>query len=202
MDIVVIPGIARLPGGWRRNVSNKGEPEMTEKSTAVQMAPEPSSLKVVEPKTLFERIDQIHRNIARRAFEIFQNDGGLFGHALDHWLKAEAELLHPVHVNITGSDDALSVQVEVPGFDANELEVSLEPRRLTISGKKETSKEDKKKGKIIYKEQCSTEILRIIDLPAQVDAENATATLKNGVLALTLPNDPQAKTTRVEVKAA
>ncbi len=175
---------------------------MTEKSTAVQMAPEPSSLKVVEPKTFFERVNQIHQNIARRAFEIFENDGGLFGHELDHWFKAEAEMLHPVHVNISESDGALTVQAEVPGFNANELEVSLEPRRLTISGKKETSKEDKKKGKTIYKEQCSTEVLRIIDLPAEVDAVKATATIKNGVLELTLPRGGQAKSTHVEVKAA
>jgi len=175
---------------------------MTEKSTAVQMAPEPSSLKVVEPKTFFERVNQIHQNIARRAFEIFENDGGLFGHELDHWFKAEAELLHPVHVNIIESGDALTIQAEAPGFDANELEVSLEPRRLTISGKKETSKEDKKKGKTIYKEQCSTELLRIIDLPAEVDTAKTIATLKNGVLELNLPRGGQAKSTRVEVKAA
>ena len=175
---------------------------MTEKSTAVQMAPEPPALKVVEPKTFFERVNQIHQNIARRAFEIFENDGGLLGHELDHWFKAEAELFHPVHVNITESDDALSVQAEVPGFNANELEVSLESQRLMISGKKETSKEDKKKGKTIYKEQCSTELLRIIDLPAEVDAAKTTATLKNGVLELNLPRGGQAKSTRVEVKAA
>lgn len=175
---------------------------MTEKSTAVQMAPVPSSLKAVEPKTLFERINQIHQDIARRAFEIFENDGGLFGYEEDHWFKAEAELLHPVHVNITESDGALTVQAEVPSFNADELEVSLEPRRLTISGKKETSKEDKKKGKTIYKEQCSTELLRIIDLPAEVDAVKTTATLKNGVLELNLCKGGQAKSTRVEAKAA
>lgn len=175
---------------------------MTEKSTAVQMAPEPSSVKVVEPKTLFERINRIHQNIARRAFEIFENDGGLFGHQLDHWFEAEAELLHPVHMNITESDDALSVQAEVPGFNADELEVSLESQRLMISGKKETSKEDKKKGKTIYKERCSTELLRIIDLPAEVDPTKTTATLKNGVLELSMPKGGQAKSTRVEVKAA
>jgi HSP20 family molecular chaperone IbpA len=89
-------------------------------------------------------INRTHQNIARRAFEIFENDGGLFGHELDHWIKAEAELLHPVHMNITASDDALSVQAEVPSFHASELEASLEPQRLTISGKKETSKEGKK----------------------------------------------------------
>ena len=129
---------------------------MSEKSTVVQTAPELASLKVVEPMALSERIDRIRQNIARRAFEIFKIDGGFFGHELDHWFKAETELLHPVHVKVTESDDAITVQAEVPGFSANELEVSIESNRLTISGKKEVSKEDRQKGKTIYREQCLT----------------------------------------------
>jgi len=68
-------------------------------------------------------------------FEIFENDGGLFGRDWDYWFRAQAELRHPVHLNIADSDDTLTVRAEVPGFKPNELEVSL---RLAISGKKET----------------------------------------------------------------
>ena len=45
--------------------------------------------------------------------------------------------------------------------------MSVEPRRLTISGKKKTGKESKK-GETIYKEQCANELLRVIDLPVEV----------------------------------
>lgn len=178
---------------------------MSERATALQKAPEtkePAGLRLVEPTTLFDRMNQIHEAIARRAFEIFKGDG-IFGRELDHWFKAETELLHPVHVNISETDDSLAVEAEVPGFDAKDLEVSVEPQRLTISGKKET-KEESKKGKTIYKEQCSNEILRVVDLPAEVDAAEAAATLKNGVLSLALPKAAQAKAgaTKVAVKAA
>jgi HSP20 family protein len=174
---------------------------MNEKDTAVQLAPEPGYVKLVEPKSLFERIHQIHDSIARRAFEIFEKDGGLFGHDLDHWFKAEAELLHPVHVNVTESDDSLTVEAEAPGFSASDLEVSLEPRRLTITGKKQTRKEDKRKGKTVYAERCSSELLRIIDLPAEVDASKATATLKSGVLQLKVLKTGERKK-QVEVRTA
>ncbi len=116
-------------------------------------------------------------------------------------LPAEAELLHPAHVSISESDEALSVEAEVPGFGAKELEVRLEPRRLTISGRKEIGKEDKK-GKTIYKEQCSSELLRVIDLPAEVNPAKTTATLKNGALELDMPKTAQARKTCVEVKVA
>ena len=170
--------------------------------SAVVPVSESKSIKLVEPKTLIERISQIHEQIARRAFEIFQGDGGFWGHDLDNWFKAEAELPHPAHININESEGALTIEAEIPGFDAKDLQVSLEPRRLTISGRKETSKEDKKKGKTIYKEQCSSELLRVIDLPAEVDATKATATLKNGVFELIVPKAAQTKAARVEVKAA
>jgi len=174
---------------------------MSEKTAAIEMAPQ-SSPKLVAPKTLFERITQIHNEIERRAFEIFKDDGGLWGHDLDHWFKAERELLHPASVNIAESENSLNVQVEVPGFTANELEVSVEGRRLVISGKRETSKEEKEKGKPIYKEQCSDQLLRVFGLPVEVDAGKATAKLKNGILELEIPKSAQAKPTRVEVKAA
>ncbi|MGA2510646.1 MAG: Hsp20 family protein [Candidatus Acidiferrales bacterium] len=175
---------------------------MSEKTTAAQTAPDSTSLKLVQPESLVDRINRLQQNIARRAFEIFRGDGGFFGRELDHWFKAEAELLHPVHINITESGETLNVQAEVPGFSANELQVSLDPHRLTITGKRETTKEQEKKGKTVYREQCSSEILRIVDLPAEVDASKTTATLKNGVLELSMPKSAQTKSTRVEVKAA
>ena len=178
---------------------------MSERATALQKTPETKepALRLVEPTTLFDRMNQIHDAIARRAFEIFEGSGGIFGRELDNWFKAETELLHPVHVSISETGDSLAVEAEVPGFDAKDLEVSVEPRRLTMSGKKET-KEESKKGKTIYKEQCSNEILRVVDLPAEVDATKAAATLKNGVLSLALPKAAQAKAgaTKVAVKAA
>ncbi len=173
---------------------------MTEKATATQMAPESNSLKLVEPRTLYDRTNQIHNAIAQRAFELFEDDGGLFGRDLDHWFKAEAELLHPVHVQVFESNEAVELQAEVPGFSPKELEVSVQPQRVIITGKKE-SNEEHKKGKTVYREQCSNEILRLIDLPADVEASKTTATLKNGVLALSMPKGSQTKTTaKVDIR--
>jgi len=175
---------------------------MTDKTAAaVQRAPAQGiAVKVVEPQSLIDRVNQIYETISRRAFGLFQDEGGVPGRDVDHWLRAEAELLQPVCVNVTESDDALAVQAEVPGFSAGDLEVSIESGRLTISGKKE-SKEEQKKGKAIYRERRSNEILRVITLPAAVDVSKATATLTNGVLELSLPKTAEAQAVRVEVKA-
>jgi HSP20 family molecular chaperone IbpA len=101
------------------------ENAVSEKSIATQTT-QPIALKPAPAGALLERIERIRQEIARRAFEIFESEGGLFGRDMEHWFKAEAELLHPVHTNITESDDTLTVQAEVPGFQPDELEVSVE----------------------------------------------------------------------------
>jgi HSP20 family molecular chaperone IbpA len=140
----------------------------------------------VEPQAISNRVNELYDTIARRAFELFESDGAISGRNLDHWYRAEAELLHPAHVRIRESDEAITIDAEVPGFSANELQLSLEPRRLTISGKKQSSGEEKR-GKVLYSERCSSELLRSVELPVEVNASRATATLNNGVLELTAP---------------
>ena len=90
------------------------------------------------------------------------------------------------------TDDAVTVEADVPGFGAKNLQVSLEPWRLTISGTKETKEEH---------EQFSEQLLRVIDLPSEIDSARATATLKNGILEIKIPKIGKAATARVEVKA-
>jgi len=158
---------------------------------------------VTPVKNLMDRINKMSQAIAQRAYEIFEGNGRKFGHDLDDWFKAEMDMLHPVHVNIAESGNNLEVKAEVPGFNEKEIEVSVEPNRLTISGKRETeTTKEEKKGKTVYSEFCSNQILRIVDLPASVDAEKTTATLQNGVLQLTMPKAVKAKTIEIKPSAA
>jgi HSP20 family protein len=171
-------------------------------ATAMQPAAK-SPVPVKQPATgdIFDRIQQTYDAIARRAFEIFDATGRGHGNDWEHWFRAESELLHPVHLEVTESDDNLTVRAEVPGFSTKELEINVEPRKLTIAGKHE-AQEESKKGKMIYSEWCANEILRVVDLPAEVDSSKVSATLKDGVLNIQLPKAAHAKAVRIEPKAA
>ncbi len=169
---------------------------------AVQRAEEkPVAIAPVKFESLMDRINKVSQAITQRAYQIFEGNGRRFGRELDDWFKAETDLLHPVHVNIAESQENLEVKAEVPGFNETEIAISVEPRRLTITGKRETNTEEQK-GKTVYAEYCSDQILRIVDLPESVDAEKATATLKNGVLQLTMPKAAKAKTIEIKPRAA
>jgi HSP20 family protein len=170
-------------------------------ATAMQPARAPVPIKQSTTDEVFDRIQKTYDTIARRAFEIFDTKGRWLGHELEDWFRAESELLHPVHLEIKETDDALVARAEVPGFATKELTIDLEPRRLTITGKHE-AKEETKKGKTVYSEMCANEILKIVDLPAQVDTSKVTSTLKDGILTIEMPKAEQAKRVRVEPKTA
>ena len=169
-------------------------------ATAMQPVKTSVPVKQTETGNVLDRMEQVYDSIARRAFEIFDMNGRWFGNELDDWLIAESEILHPMHLELAESDESLTVRAEVPGFSTKEIEINVEPRRLTIAGKHE-AKEEGKKGKTIYCERCAKEVLRSIGLPAEVDSSKVTATLKDGVLNIELPKAAHAKMVRVEPKA-
>ncbi len=158
-------------------------------------------LRLTRIEVLLDQMNEVHERIMRRAFELFEGDGRNFGRELDHWLKAETELLHPVRLNMTETEEMLVVRAEVPGFTEKEIQVALEPRRLTITGKHELE-EEKKKGKVVWKERQTEEILRVVELPADVYVASANATLSHGVLEIQMPKVAIVKNVRVQSKAA
>jgi len=89
----------------------------------------------------------------------------------------------------------------VPGFSAKELEVAAEPHRLTITGKRETNEERTSK-KTIYRERCSNQVFRAINLPAEVDTTKVTAKLKDGVLELSMPKAAKVQETKIQERPA
>ena len=168
-------------------------------ATAMKRVEEPT--RPIKYVSLFDKMEDTFNALARRAYEIFEGNGRAFGHELENWFQAERELLHPVPVNITESDESFEVKAEVPGFNEKEIEIGVEPCRVMITGKRETKKEEKK-GKTVYAEQCSDQILRVVDLPAEVDVDRTTATLRNGILELTLPKSAKPRSIRIQPKVA
>lgn len=174
---------------------------MADRSTAVQRAQEPVTSKPVKVESLLDRMDEVFSDITKRAFEIFDGNGRVFGRELDDWLKAERQFLHPVHIQLAESGESFEVRAEVPGFSEKELEINVEPRRVTISGKRETSKEEKK-GKAVYSETGCDQILRVVELPTEVETGKVTAILKNGLLELTMPKIAKPRSIRIQPKVA
>jgi HSP20 family protein len=142
--------------------------------------------RLVNMDQLLDRVNMLHESISQRAFDIFETRGRTHGHDLDDWLRAEAELFQTLRLDLTESDDALGISVEVPGFGARELEVGVEPRRLAIAGKRR-ARGPRTAERVIYCERRSNHIFRMLGLPVDVDPTNVRAALQDGILQLALP---------------
>lgn len=170
--------------------------------SAIALLDEPEiSIQTEEYAPLIEDVNNLYDRIASRAFAIFEGNGRLMGRDLDNWLQAEMEYLHPLHIAVSESPEALTVRADVPGFTEKDLKIDVEPRRVTITGKRETTKESNSK-KTIYSETCSDQILRVVDLPAAVVAKKAKTTVKDGMLELELPKAEPDKQDETGAQAA
>ena len=107
--------------------------------------------------------------IARRAFELFEKRGREHGHDWEDWFRAESEFLCPVSIATSESDERLSIRANVFGFAEKELQVSVEPRRVAILGKRRLPPSRSRKDQIGRVDRCPDQVLRLIDLPTEVD---------------------------------
>ena len=148
---------------------------------------------------MFADLNAITNEIAQRAFDLF-NGRGTDGLDMDDWLRAEAEVLKPVPVELSENDNAFTIRAEVPGFTPKELSVRADQSSIIIEGKKQGSKEQKDGNQVRYSEVKATNVRRRIELASPIDAENISANLNSGVLELTVPKAAPANL--IEVKAA
>ena len=84
---------------------------------------------------------------------------------------AESEFLCPVSIATSESDERLSIRANVFGFAEKELQVSVEPRRVAILGKREATTFQIEEGLIERVDWCPDRVLRLIDLPTEVDPQ-------------------------------
>jgi HSP20 family molecular chaperone IbpA len=152
-------------------------------------------------ENVLERINHIHDAIARRAFELFEREGRAEGNDVRHWLEAEKELLLPVNLTVEETESDIVVQAEVPGFAADDLEVNVEPRCLTITGLHQ-SKAERKNAGAIQSEEFYEELFRSIELPAEINTAKISATLKDGMLNVQMPKLEARKSKSMEQQAA
>lgn len=104
-------------------------------------------------------------------------------------------------VNIYETESQIVLMSDMPGVDEKTVEVGLEGDVLTILGR--SAVEAPKGMEPAYAEYSSGDYRRSFTLSGDhIDRERIEATVKNGVLKVTLPKAEAAKPRRITVKAA
>ena len=101
-------------------------------------------------------------------------------------------------VDVFEADGAITVRAELPGVDADSVEVTHEGRVLTLSGSRHLTSEDFS-GTMYRREILDGEFERKIRLPQGVDGESITATFTDGLLEVVVPLLPEVQPRKVTV---
>ncbi|MBN1588640.1 MAG: Hsp20/alpha crystallin family protein [Pirellulales bacterium] len=103
-------------------------------------------------------------------------------------------------VNVWEEDDALRVEMEVPGVKNEHLDISVVENELSI--KVDLPDHDEEGMTYHRRERPVGSFSRVVPLPVEVDAEKVSAELSQGVLRVTLPKAPSAKPRKINVSVA
>jgi HSP20 family protein len=114
--------------------------------------------------------------------------------------EEEAEFIEPA-IEVAETDEAVVVKAQVPGIQKDQLEVEITADGLTLKGEVKEEKEEKKKN-YHHREIRYGAFLRTVSFPVAVENEKAKATLKDGVLQITIPKSAPSKSKSVKVEVA
>lgn len=95
---------------------------------------------------------------------------------------------------LTETDEALHLKLEVPGVEAKDLDVQVMVDRVAIAGERKSEVTEKTRSEFRY-----GKFSRVIPLPVKIQNTNVTADYKDGILNLTLPKAEEEKNKVVKV---
>jgi HSP20 family molecular chaperone IbpA len=128
-----------------------------------------------------EAAKKANERVARRAYEIYQQNGGDHGNDLLHWLQAESEIFNRV-VEIQQSDSTYSIVTPISGYTPEEISVAVEQDRALIIANKVKQKAPSSSGDA----ESSESAFFLVEWPEAVEPSTANAQIKQGNLVLTV----------------
>ncbi len=116
----------------------------------------------------------------------------LYGRHADHLMKTD----------VREHENGYEIDIDLPGFKKEELNIELRNGYLTVSAAKSLNEEDKKEGKLIRQERFSGATQRSFFVGENLSEEDIKASFNNGVLSLNVPKKeakiPEKKTIMIE----
>ena len=102
-------------------------------------------------------------------------------------------------INLSERENNFYVRAELPSVKPESLDISVVEGRLEIRGERKIDVEEQKTS-YHRREREAGFFRRTVALPVKVDAGNVSASMKNGVLTITLPKREEAKSKKITVK--
>jgi len=104
-------------------------------------------------------------------------------------------------VNVSENGENFFVRAELPGVKPEDLDVTVVNGRLVIRGERKIAAEEER-ANYHRREREGGVFRRILALPDRVDPAKVSATMKNGILTVTLSKAEEAKPRKISVKTS
>lgn len=102
-------------------------------------------------------------------------------------------------LNVWEEGDVVYAEAEVPGVKAEDLDLSVVGRELTVKGRRAAPAAPD--ATYHRRERGFGEFSRTVKLPVDVDGDKVEASLVDGVLQISLPKAASAKPRKINVKS-
>lgn len=104
-------------------------------------------------------------------------------------------------VNVWSDDASVVLTAEIPGFEPEQLDLTVNNNTITLAGKREPVKPQE--GETFYRQERPAEsFTRTLELPFDVDPESADANYEKGVLTVRLTRPATHQPKKVQVKTS
>lgn len=103
-------------------------------------------------------------------------------------------------VRTKNTSENYELSVDLPGLTQDDVTLEVHRGVLTLSGKRETHVPEGYRAQ--RRERHAYQFSRSFTLPEDADAERVNATMKDGVLTVTLAKRPEVKPRQIAVKSA
>lgn len=101
-------------------------------------------------------------------------------------------------VNLTEDRENYYVRAELPGMKAEEVDLQVTGRSLSISGERKIQPEDES-ARYHRRERESGRFSRMIGLPGEIDPDSVKARMTNGVLTVTVGKSAASKPKQITI---
>lgn len=101
-------------------------------------------------------------------------------------------------IDVSETDSAVEVRVDLPGIKPADIDVQLSDHLLRISGRREEHKEEKGRTFHRIERRCGN-FSRSVTLPCAVDEAKIDAHYQDGVLTVKLPKTAEARARKIKV---
>lgn len=115
--------------------------------------------------------------------------------------RAAASATWQPRVDVSETEQAVLIAVELPGVPADKVTVSIEENLLKVSGEKNSVTESTPTVRLHRNERAFGKFERAFRLSDTIDVNGITASNRDGVLTLTLPKQTKAQPREIAIVA-